>query len=66
MPTVLSQYQEKAFISMNRQQVERLEIDDGTTVQAMRIDSGKPFAIVLPVNAGNIAFYDVDGNAVEF
>ena len=62
----LEGYQEKAFISMNQQQVERLEVDDGNTVQVMRIDSGKPFAIVLPVNAGSIAFYDVDGNTVEF
>ncbi len=26
----------------------------------------QPFAIVLPQNAGNIAFYDVDGNPVAF
>ena len=59
-------YKERAFISMNQQQVERLEIDNGNSVQVIDIDSKKPFAIVLPVNAGSIAFYDVDGNTVEF
>lgn len=57
---------ERAFLSMNQQQVERLEIDDGNTVQTIAIDSDQPFAIVLPQNAGNITFYDVDGNPVAF
>jgi len=59
-------YKERAFISMNKQQVERLEIDDGNSIRVVDIDSGKPFSIVLPVNAGNIAFYDVNGNIVDF
>ncbi len=59
-------YKERAFISMNKQQVERLEIDDGNSIKVVDIDSSKPFSIVLPVNAGNIAFYDVNGNTVEF
>ena len=59
-------YKERAFISMNQQQVKRLEIGNGNSVQVIDIDSKKPFAIGLPVNAGSIVFYDVDGNAVEF
>ena len=59
-------YNERAFISMNKQQVECLKIDDGNSIQVIDIDSNKPFAIVLPVNAGDIAFYDVNGNTVEF
>ena len=59
-------YNERAFISMNRQQVECLKIDDGNSIQVIDIDSNKPFAIVLPVNAGALSFYDVDGNTVEF
>ena len=59
-------YDERAFISMNKQQVAQLTIDDGNTVQTMEIDSNKPFAIVLPLNAGTISFYDVNGNKVEF
>lgn len=57
---------ERAFISTNKWQVERLEIDNGNSIQVIDIDSVKPFAIVLPVNAGAITFYDVDGNTVNF
>ena len=59
-------YKERAFISMNKQQVKCLKIDDGNSTQVIDIDSSKPFAVVLSVNAGEIAFYDIEGNAVEF
>lgn len=59
-------YRERAFISMNQQQVAQLEIDDGNSTQVIDIDSNKPFAIVLPVNAGSITFYDINRNAVEY
>ena len=49
---------ERAFISMNTQNIVRLEVDDGNGIQVIDIDSGKPFAIVLPLNVGNICFYD--------
>ena len=51
---------------MTRQQAARAEIDDGNEVQVLDIDSRKPFAIVLPVNAGSITFYDINGNTVLF
>ena len=57
---------ERAFISMNTQNIQRLEIDDGNSIQVFDIGSGKPFAIILPLNAGNICFYDVNGNVVEY
>ena len=41
---------ERAFISMNTQNIVRLEVDDGNGIQVIDIDSGKPFAIVLPLN----------------
>ena len=59
-------YKEQAFISMNRQQAARAEIDDGNKVQVLDIDSRKPFAIVLPVNAGSITFYDINGNTLLY
>ena len=62
----LDGYNERAFISMNKWQVERLEINNGNSIKVIDIDSNKPFAIVLPVNAGVITFYDVDGNTVKF
>lgn len=61
----VEEYNERAFLSMNEQKVERLEIEDGNSIQVIEIDSNKPFAIILPINAGNIAFYDTNGNAVE-
>ena len=59
-------YNERAFISMNTQRVNRLEVDDGNKVQVIELDSEHPFAIVLPINAGNITFYDIYGNVVEW
>lgn len=56
---------ESAFVTLNRQKVNRLEIDDGNTLQVIEIDSNKPFAMVLPVNAGIITFYTEDGNIAE-
>ncbi len=51
---------------MNTQKIVRLEIDDGNGIQVIDIDSSKPFAIVLPLNVGNISFYDTNGNIVEY
>jgi len=59
-------YPERAFVSMNGQKVERIEIDNGNGLQVIDIDSGKPFAVVLPVNAGIVMFYDAENNAVEY
>jgi len=56
---------ERAFISMNTQNIVRLEVDDGNGIQVIDIDSGKPFAIVLPLNVGNICFYDTNGNGLK-
>ena len=57
---------ERAFISMNTQNIVRLEVDDGNVIQVIDIDSGKPFAIVLPLNVGNICLYDTNGKVVEY
>lgn len=59
-------YNERAFISMNAQNVKRLEIDDGNSIQVIDIDSSNPFALVLPVNAGTVTFYNAEGHAVTF
>ena len=58
-------YGDRAFVSMNMQNVERLEIDNGNGIEVIEIDSSKPFAVILPRNAGSIRFYDVNGNIVE-
>ena len=59
-------FNERAFISMNAQNINYLEIDDGIDVRKIEIDSNKPFAIVLPMNTGSICFYDVNGNIVDY
>ena len=41
-------------------------INADSAIQVLDIDSNKPFAIVLPINAGTITFYDVNGNTVEY
>lgn len=62
----LDEYDERAFISMNIQKVDRIEVDNGIEVQVIDIDSERPFAVVLPVNVGEAVFYDIDGNVVEY
>ena len=57
---------EQAFISMNKHKTVRLEINNGLEIKTREIDSEKPFAIVLPINAGELRFYDVNGNIVEY
>lgn len=53
---------ERAFISMNKQKAVKL-ISAG---EEFELDGEKPFAIVVPVNAGNVTFYDSYGNTVEY
>lgn len=59
-------YNERAFISMNKKSIVRLEIGTGHNIQVIDIENGKPFAIVLPKNAGVVSFYDVNGNVVKY
>lgn len=58
-------YNERSFVSMNKQQVSKVEIDDGNIVQTIKIDSEKPFAFILPNNVGSVTIYDINGNIVE-
>jgi len=58
-------YHEKAYLSMNKQQVAKIEIDNGNTVEIIDINQTKPFAIVLPVGMGAMKIYDKDGNILQ-
>ncbi len=58
-------FNERAFISMNKQQVSKVEINNGNSIQTIKIDSTKPFAFILPVNTGSVAIYDINGNLLE-
>ena len=55
-------YEERALISMNDEHIERIEIDDGNEVRVIELSENEPFAFVLPLNAGKVTFYDVNGN----
>ncbi len=57
----LDGFPERAFLSMNARQIARVEIDNGNALQVINLDSSRPFAIVLPVNAGTVTFYDIQG-----
>lgn len=54
----LEGYSERAFISMNKQKAERLELDNGTVID---IDSSKPFVFVFPDNEGSVSFFSAEG-----
>jgi hypothetical protein len=58
-------YYEKAYLSMNRQQVSKIEIDNGNTIKIINIDYTKPFAIILPDGKGTIKFHNKDGDIVQ-
>lgn len=57
---------ECVYISLNKQNVCRTEIDNGTSVKTIDIDEGEPFAIVLPANEGIVSFYNKNGNVVKY
>lgn len=58
-------YQEMAYISINKQQVIKIEIDDGNIVETIDIDNTKPFSVIFPNNSGIIKFYDINGDSIE-
>ena len=35
---------------MNKPKIERVEINDGSNVETIALDSDKPFTLILPVN----------------
>jgi hypothetical protein len=58
-------YDEYAYISMNKQQVSKIEINNGQTIEIIKVDSTKPFVFIPPINTGIITIYDMNGNIVE-
>lgn len=58
-------YNESVYMSMNKQQISKVDIDNGNTIETIDIDSTKPFTLILPVNAGFVTIYDINGNIVE-
>ena len=58
-------FNEKIYMSTNKNEVCKIELNDGSTIKVIDIDSTKPFTVILPTNLGTVTIYDVNGNIVE-
>lgn len=56
---------DRAFLSLNKQQICKIEIDDGKENKIIEVDSEKPFAYLLPKNIGIVTFYDIEGKIIN-
>lgn len=56
---------EKIYMSMNKQQIAKIEINTSKGVERMEIDNSKPFTIILSANSEILKMYDIDGNNIE-
>lgn len=56
-------YEDKgiALLSLNADKVSKIVVDGAESIE---VDPAKPFAVVLPVDCGEITLYDARGNAV--
>ncbi len=58
-------HKEYAFISMNKQQINKVDIDDGNSIKFIEFDSKKPFVFILPDNTKKVTLYDINGNVID-
>lgn len=54
-----------AYVSLNAAGIQRMEQNDGNTVETHLLDGQSPFVFLLPQSAGEVTFYDGDGTVVE-
>lgn len=59
-------YSDIVYLSMNKAEVNSILVDDGSEIKTIETDITVPFVVILPNNAGNVTFLDVDGNTVDF
>jgi len=57
--------QERIYLSINKQQIIKVEIDKGDIVETINIDADKPFALILPNNIRDIKFYNMNNMVVQ-
>lgn len=55
----------EALLSMNQQNISRIVIDNGQEQQVISVDSGKPFVTVLPLNSGEVTFWNENGEQIQ-
>lgn len=53
-----------ALLSMNHDNVSKVVVDDTAGEKVISVDPHKPFAIVLPIDCGEITIYDEQDNIV--
>jgi len=53
------------LLSLNQDKVSKVVVDDGTGEKVIPVDSGKPFAMLLPVGCEEITMYDIKDNIVK-
>ena len=61
---VTSNGQGNIFLSLNKMQVARIEIDNGSQIKEIEIENTKPFTVIIPENSGEIHFYDIYENLI--
>ncbi|MDO5522127.1 MAG: hypothetical protein Q4G58_16650 [bacterium] len=61
----IEDYEESAFVSMNKQQVCKVVIEDDKSTTTWNLDSEKPFSYVIPNRNTSVTFYDVNGKVIE-
>ena len=52
------------YVSMNKQKICKVEIDDGDYVNTILLNEDDPFILVFPSNAGNVTLYNTYGEVV--
>ena len=53
-----------ALLSMNEDKVCKIVTDNSVTEKVIQVDPSEPFAIVLPIDCGEITMYDTQDNVV--
>ena len=56
--------EEDIFLSLNRVQISRIEINNGINTKEILIENNKPFTVIIPKNSGEIKFYDIDAHLI--
>lgn len=54
-----------ALISMNKDKVSRVEVDNGVNISHIDINPERPFAVALPANCGSVNLYDMENNEIQ-
>ena len=62
-----SNNQGSIFLSLNKMNVSKIEIDNGSKeVEQIPIEHNKPFTVIIPEASEEVSFYDVNGNLISY